>query len=84
MPTNGLAKFFQLLKEYLAFNSLLLKLVAIVAPVAIYKFVFPDSYYETRYSLLFDFCLYFILPLLFLNMLWKFIKVKKSNSPKNG
>lgn len=76
--------FLGLAKEFCSFNVLLLKITAIIMPVVVWKFVFPEDYYKSPYSLYVNASLYLILPFLFAYMTWEFIKFKKRKPQSDG
>lgn len=78
--------FLKLIREFCAFNSGALKVLACISPFIFWKFTFPKQYYEMARSGYTDFLIYVVLPFAFVAMIWEFIKFKRNEtkSKKSG
>ena len=74
MKRNGIAN---LLREFVKENDWTLKaLVSGYVPLIFWKFLMPESYYASKYATMADFLFYFMLPTIFVIMIYDFLKKK--------
>ncbi len=69
----------KLTREFCVIYSGVLRVLACMSPVVVWKFMYPEVYYSSGWSVYADFCIFVLLPVLPVLMIWEFIKHKRQS-----